>query len=437
MADFIIDDSTTFTPSSPNHAKGLIPRDYGKHPVGFYKAAPPLNIPLIPRSEWVERIKEGNASQSFVSHIRRRSGPGGGPIPSLDQNGQGYCFPAWTMIRMGNGSEKPIEYVVAGDAVVTAEGNVKRVTHTMRRHVDEPLYSPVLRNHSKLRQPNLRATKEHPILTKRGYVKACDLKPSDILAFPKFGTAETSHTEQDEKYIWGELWAVSSEPFSGNVFNLEVEDDHSYVAEGVGVHNCWAYSCTMVTMLARAIMNQPYVRLSGHMIGCLVKDYQDEGGWCGLSLEFVEKNGVASVATWKEKSMSRANDTPEMRADALLHKATHSWADMAASVYDRNLTEDQAMTLLLTRCPIQGDFNWWSHSVCLMDPVLVNEAHAACDLGSLDLNNEKDAAQFAAAFGKRGINSWTDDWGDLGEFTLTGSKAHLDGGVCALVTTAS
>jgi hypothetical protein len=27
--------------------------------------------------------------------------------------------------------------------------------------------------------------------------------------------------------------------YSGLVYNLEVEDDHSYVVEGVAVHNCW------------------------------------------------------------------------------------------------------------------------------------------------------------------------------------------------------
>lgn len=306
---FIIDDTTPdFIHSPGNFAKGHIPRNYEKYKVGFYAAAPPLQIPLIPRGEYVDRIKDMNANKSRVSDIRRRSGPNGGPIPSLDQNGQGYC---------------------------------------------------------------------------------------------------------------------------------------------------WGYSCAIVIMLVRAIMNQPYVRLSGHMIGCLVKSYRDEGGWCGLSLEFVERYGVASVETWKEKSMSRSNDTPEMRADALRHKVSHSWADMQASVYDRNLNEDQAMTLLLTSTPIQGDFNHWGHSVGLMDPTIASEypqlfqgvqvySHLnldtllSTDFDSLDLhNNAKDREIYTAAFGKRGINSWTDSWGDLGEFILTGSKALLDGGVCPLVTNAS
>lgn len=283
--------------------KGLIPRDYSKYPVGFYKSAPPASMPLIPRSEWLDRIKGMAADKSRLSDIRRRN-----KIASLDQNGQGFC---------------------------------------------------------------------------------------------------------------------------------------------------WAYSCTMAIMLARAIMNQPFVRLSGHMIGCLVKNYQDEGGWCGLSLDFVQEHGVPSVEFWKEKSMSRSNDTPEMRANAKKHIVTDVWADLQTPVYDRNMTEDQSMTLLMTRTPIQGDFNWWGHSVCLMDAVLTSEVMPGIfqgvqeyadinpdnlyetDFGSLDLKNPKDLRIYEAAFGKKGINSWTDDWGDLGEFTLVGSKALLDGGVCPLVTKAS
>lgn len=289
-------------------AKGLIPRDYQAVPVGFYKSAPPLEIPLIPRNEWVSRIDEMTANKSRLSDIRRRSGPNGGHIPSLDQNGQGYC---------------------------------------------------------------------------------------------------------------------------------------------------WAYSCVMAVMLARALMNQPYVRLSAHMVGCLVKNYRDEGGWCGLSLDFIMQHGVPTVEFWKEKSMSRSNDTAEMRTNAKLHKVTHSWADLAASVYDRNFTEDQASTLLLTRCPIQGDFNHWGHSVTLMDLILTarNAPHMfmgvqefadinprtlyETDFGSLDLRSPADLRIYEAAFGKKGVNSWTDGWGDLGEFDLTGSKARLDGGVCPLVTEAS
>lgn len=193
---------------------------------------------------------------------------------------------------------------------------------------------------------------------------------------------------------------------------------------------CWNHSVGMCMMLVRAIMNQPYARLSPFMVGCIIKSYQDEGGWGALALDFVAKNGMPTEEFWPAKSMKRSNDTPEMRANALQHRVTEDWADISASVYDRNLTEDQAMTLLLSDTPVVADFNWWGHSVCLMRAIMkANARQVVSDLGSLDFNNSKDLKKFLSVVGKQGLNSWTDGWGDEGEFDLYDMKAHMDGGV--------
>jgi hypothetical protein len=74
-------------------ARGLIPRNYATHPAGCYASAPALAVdfPLIPRSEWPDRIKDRIANKSQLSDIRLR-GNGGQPIPSLDQGQVGYCW---------------------------------------------------------------------------------------------------------------------------------------------------------------------------------------------------------------------------------------------------------------------------------------------------------------------------------------------------------
>lgn len=179
-----------------------------------------------------------------------------------------------------------------------------------------------------------------------------------------------------------------------------------------GIGYCWCHSPTMCMILARAIMNQPYVRLSAFSVGCLVKNYRDQGGWGADAVDFISKNGVASEEFWPNQSMKRSNDTPAMRANAALHKITEGWIDFQVEVWGRSLTYQQQMTWLATGGLIVGDFNWWGHSVCLMDAVVVD--------------------------GKpwpRGINSWTDQWGDKGEFVLQGSKAVMDGGVGIRVVT--
>jgi hypothetical protein len=71
---------------------GLIPRDYRACPVGYLGAlAKPFDLPLIPRSEWQERLALQQATKSQLSDIRER-GMYGARIPARDQNGKGYCW---------------------------------------------------------------------------------------------------------------------------------------------------------------------------------------------------------------------------------------------------------------------------------------------------------------------------------------------------------
>jgi hypothetical protein len=247
---------------------GLIPRDFGTHPIGCYAGIAAVDIPLIPRSEWSARIKEMEATKSRISDVRMTAGPNGGMVPSRDQDGKGYC---------------------------------------------------------------------------------------------------------------------------------------------------WAHSGVGAVMMLRALMNQPYVSLSAYAVACTIKNYQDEGGWGAQGVDFQMSRGCPSDAFWPQQSMSRSNDKPETWANAATHKITEQWADLSAQEYDRDLTFDQVMTLLLSRIPVVTDFNWWSHSVCAIDPVEVE----------------------AGSFGVRILNSWGDSWSDRGMGVLQGQKAIPDGAVAPRGTMAS
>ncbi len=178
---------------------------------------------------------------------------------------------------------------------------------------------------------------------------------------------------------------------------------------------CWNYSVTATVMITRAVMGLPHVRLSGHANACIIKGFRDEGGWCGLSMDRQVTHGSPSVECWTEKSMSRSNDRPETWANAALHKVSDGWIDVDSPVYNRQLTFAQVATLLLCGVPVAGDFNWWGHSVCLLDLVEVEPG----------------------SFGVRILNSWTDGWGDRGMNVLQGSKAVPDSAVAPLATGAS
>lgn len=177
---------------------------------------------------------------------------------------------------------------------------------------------------------------------------------------------------------------------------------------------CWAYSTTRAIMYIRAVQNQPYRRLSGHAVGCIVKGYRDEGGWCGLSQQFISERGVPSVEFWPEKSKNRSNDNPATWENAAQNKILEGYFDPSKAVYDRNLTLRQLLTLLCLGIPCAVDRFHWSHSTCDHTPII------------------KDGKVWPM-----GDNSWTDNWGDKGCYVFVGQKAVPDGAVAVRALNAS
>ena len=154
---------------------------------------------------------------------------------------------------------------------------------------------------------------------------------------------------------------------------------------------CWAYSTGNASMLMRAVNNQPYVRLNPHAVAAIIKGGRDQGGWCGLSAEFLKNTGIPTETFWKVHSRDTKQDTAEMRANAALHKVTEDWVDLSREVYDRNLTVDMLATLLLSNIACAIDFDEWGHSVCAARWVRIERG----------------------SYGPRILNSWL-GWGDNG-----------------------
>jgi len=63
------------------------------------------------------------------------------------------------------------------------------------------------------------------------------VKQTKFLNFSNHGKTK-NYYRHDEKYILSTVKCVESRPYSGKLFNLKVEDDNSYVANGISVHNC-------------------------------------------------------------------------------------------------------------------------------------------------------------------------------------------------------
>lgn len=195
----------------------------------------------------------------------------------------------------------------------------------------------------------------------------------------------------------------------------------SYDQNGEGY--CWSYSVGGAVTLSRFANHQPTVRLSCHAVACVIKQFRDEGGWCGLSAQFArgqdpkhpDKAGYPTVEHWPEKSMSRAHNTAATWANAKQHAITEDFVDLTRPVWGQNLTFDQVATCLLLNLPCALDYNWWRHSVAGMRLVRVE----------------------ADSYGIKIWNSWTDRWGNRGTSVLRGNRAVPDGAICVRVTRAS
>ena len=80
----------------PGMSKGYVERDLFRNPVGSLAGAMVSEefnkeVPLIPFENWPALIEEQERNRTRISDIRM-IGDKGKPIPSYDQNGQGFCW---------------------------------------------------------------------------------------------------------------------------------------------------------------------------------------------------------------------------------------------------------------------------------------------------------------------------------------------------------
>lgn len=121
----------------------------------------------------------------------------GDNLPPRNQGQVGSCFPAGTKIRMADGSYKNIEDIKLRDKVLTAEGNIGKVTTCFLREENKSLLSFKCHGHY-----GLQATAEHPILTQRGYVRMDELKIGDYVSCPKYIPENKSYIKTTNYASW-------------------------------------------------------------------------------------------------------------------------------------------------------------------------------------------------------------------------------------------
>jgi hypothetical protein len=590
-----------FANNNDGVSKGLEARDYAAQGVGSLPFSAPFDIPEIPRSEWADRIRESEKYQSRLLDVAIANS-----LPRMNQQQTNFCFPAGTLVRLKDGSTKPIDKMNVMDQVLTAEGNVGRVFQVIATPVKTLMFNMKLWGHA-----HLKATGGHPILTKRGYVTMAELQVGDMVAIPKYapesvaticpswyikhrqrvkqtkkiyssvvgrqpgvivkqslpdvvqltpqlgrimglwlaeghtsrhtvywsfgkheqhfvqevvdglldslgmegvvtnrsnnvtqvavhsielarlmeaicgtgsggktmhadllsgpkafleqvlggwldgdrqmGTSavtvsrklaldmynianalglrptfethakagtrndgitrrhawkiawgkRTNHgTCEDDRHMWRKVREVTSEEFEGVVYNLEVEGDHSYTAEGIGVHNCWINCVINAIHHTRALMGDRHVSLSPASAGGPIKGYRNQGGWPSDGIEYIATNGVCPVELWPANAIDKKYDNDESR-DARKEFSCTEWYDLKPDNFG------QLVTALLLGYPVANGRMWWSHATLSLQPVIISPTE----------------------FGIMDDNSWGPGFGNKGRFILSEKMGQIDGGV--------
>jgi len=174
-----------------------------------------------------------------------------------------HCLPPDQRVLTQDGY-RPIAELDVRDTVITATGHSRLVTRIHCRDANEPLY------HLRTARGNLlRTTGDHPVLARPDegrprWVPAADLRAGHLVAIlggtvfeggarghrprpdpaPRSGAVATVLREEGAVYLavdWVPLVAADAAPYAGLVYDLDVEEDHSFISGGM-VCGGWAHA---------------------------------------------------------------------------------------------------------------------------------------------------------------------------------------------------
>ena len=138
------------------------------------------------------------------------------------------CFTGTMKVLIPFNDAKPIRQIKSGDYVLSYNTTSRilepdKVIRIYYHNNTDGFLRLILNNHT-----ILEVTSEHPILKADGsFVKAKDLKEKDKII------VTSNHTETGPEIIY----SIIKINQSGIVYNLETEKNHTFVVEGIVVHN--------------------------------------------------------------------------------------------------------------------------------------------------------------------------------------------------------
>ena len=207
----------------------------------------------------LEVYKDNFGDDNIVGDIREVQGC---DIPDFDMLLAGFpCFVGGTYIYTDLGL-KEIENIKIGDMVYTHNNRFRKVLETMKQVSDDVYELNIISNKTENQYINsIRATGNHPFLVKESntsesiekWVSFKDLREGMYLYMP-YELLRNQYDDillETETFFYGtdkiKSWVkIGEKPnkIDGKftVYNLTVEEDNTYIADGFAVHNCQSFS---------------------------------------------------------------------------------------------------------------------------------------------------------------------------------------------------
>ena len=196
---------------------------------------------------------QGNTVNHINAVLQNSSGDYSKVEELIQMQPRGTCFPAGTLVLMADGTQKPIENIYVGDFVISHTGEKRKVLKIMNRNYTGNMYNLRITGLSNF----ISMTGEHPVyvvddIQTKGcagfrpgngsWVQAKNLSVKQRVLIP-FGQEQSDGrgkmAYRTKTGFCVPIRKIETEFVSNlKVYNIEVEEEHSYVADGIAVHNC-------------------------------------------------------------------------------------------------------------------------------------------------------------------------------------------------------
>lgn len=169
----------------------------------------------------------------------------------------------------------------------------------------------------------------------------------------------------DRDYIYIPIRKVTSKEFRGEVFNLEVEEDHSYITEFAAVHNCWT----------------PWFSLFGSQSGydffkeCF-GEFSDQvfAIETGLSSEPAMNWRISDLDQKSIVSFSDSHSLPRLGREVTIFKGNCTFDELRDDLINQNIHGT------IEFFPEEGKYHYSGHRNCnvVLDPVELKKQGEIC-----------------------------------------------------------